>query len=87
MCTYSTERIPVQGSAKGAQGWFSPTTASVYYDHPVHAQAAHSLNIDFLAPEAGPGARVALELTAQTARSLVAAIEAALASVPVELLE
>jgi tRNA A37 threonylcarbamoyltransferase TsaD len=87
MCTYTTERIPVQGSAKGANGWFSPTMASVYYDHPVHAQATHSLNIDFLAPEAGPGARVALELTAETARSLAAAIEAALASVPVELLE
>ncbi len=87
MCTYTTERIAVQGSAKGPHGWFSPTVASVYYDHPVHAPAAHSLNIDFLAPGADPGARVALELTAETARSLAAAIEAALAAVPVELLE
>src|SRR6185437_3013644 len=67
MCTYTTERIAVTGSAKGPQGWFRATTVSVYYDHPVHAQAAHSLNIDFLAPDQGPSARVALELTADTA--------------------
>jgi hypothetical protein len=51
----------------------------------VHAQAEHTLNIDFLAPERGPGARVAVELTAASARELVAAITAALASVPPEL--
>ena len=87
MCTYVTERIPVSGSAKGPNGWFAATTASVYYDHPVHAQAGHSLNIDFLAPEEGPSARVALELTAETARALAAAIEAALAAVPAEMIE
>jgi hypothetical protein len=87
MCTYVTERIPVSGSAKGPNGWFAATTASVYYDHPVHAQAGHSLNIDFLAPQEGPSARVALELSAETARALAAAIEAALAAVPAEMIE
>jgi hypothetical protein len=87
MCTYTTERIDVSGSAKGPQGWFKATTASVYYDHPVHAPAAHTLNIDVLAPGDGPAARVALELTAESARALAAAIEAALASVPAELIE
>jgi hypothetical protein len=87
MCTYTTERIDLSGSAKGPQGWFKATTASVYYDHPVHAPAAHTLNIDVLAPGDGPAARVALELTAESARALAAAIEAALASVPAELIE
>jgi hypothetical protein len=87
MCTYNTERIDVSGSAKGPTGWFRATTASVYYDHPVHAPAGHTLNIDFLAPAEGPSARVALELTADTARALSAAIEAALAAVPADLLE
>jgi hypothetical protein len=87
MCTYTTERIAVTGSAKGPHGWFAATTASIYYDHPVHTQAGHSLNIDILAPEQGPSARVALELTAETARALAAAIEAALAAVPPELIE
>jgi hypothetical protein len=44
--------------------------------------AEHTLNIDFAAPANGPGARVAVELTAQSARDLVDAIEAALASAP-----
>ena len=86
MCTYQTEQIKVTGSGKGANGWFGVTDATVYYDHPVHTQAEHSLNIDFLNPGQGPGARVAVELTAESARELAKAIEAALASVPAELL-
>jgi hypothetical protein len=87
MCTYTTERIELRGSAKGAQGWFSATTASVYYDHPVHAPAGHTLNIDVLAPADGPSARVALELTAESALALADAIRAALAAVPADLIE
>ena len=63
MCTYLTEQIKVTGSGKGADGWFGLTDASVYFDHPVHAAAEHSLNIDFLNPGQGPSARVAVELT------------------------
>jgi hypothetical protein len=86
MCTYATIRTPMQGSAKGPEGrWFHVTDGTVYFDHPVHAQAEHTLNIDFAAPERGPSARVAVELTAASARQLVAAIEAALASAPAEL--
>ena len=70
MCTYATESVTIEGSAKGAQGWFAVSTASVYFDHPVHAQHEHTLNIDFLAPERGPAARVAVELTADSARAL-----------------
>jgi hypothetical protein len=74
------------GSAKGPNGkWFAVTDATVYYDHPVHALAEHTLNIDLADPSRGPSARVAVELTAQSARELVAAITAALASAPAEL--
>ena len=82
MCTYLTENIAAAGSGKGAQGWFRLSEASVYFDHPVHALADHTLNIDFRNPEFGPSARVAVELTAQTARALVAAIESTLAAAP-----
>jgi hypothetical protein len=82
MCTYNTEKVEITGSGKGATGWFSLTDATVYFDHPVHAMAEHTLNIDFLNPAKGPSARVAVELTAESARVLAAAIEAALASVP-----
>jgi Family of unknown function (DUF6295) len=82
MCTYLTEKIEVAGSGKGAGGWFGLTEASVYFDHPVHAPAEHTLNIDFLAPERGPSARVAVELTVESARALAKAIEATLAAAP-----
>jgi Family of unknown function (DUF6295) len=81
MCTYATERLAVQGSAKGPNGsWFQVTDASVYFDHPVHAMADHTLNIDLTDPSRGPGARVAVELTAGSARALATAIEVALSA-------
>ena len=82
MCTYLAEKVDVEGSGKGTAGWFGLTEASVYFDHPQHARAEHTLNIDFLNPGQGPSARVAVELTAASARALAAAIESTLASVP-----
>ena len=82
MCTHVTEKINVEGSGKGPDGWLRLTEASVYFDHPVHAMADHTLNIDFLAPAKGPSARVAVELTAGTAEALIVAIRAALDAVP-----
>lgn len=86
MCTYTTEHAVISGSGKGKDGWFALSEATVYYDHPVHAQAGHTLNIDFADPAGSPGSRVAVELSAESARQLVAAIERTLASVPPELL-
>ena len=63
MCTYLTEKIDVDGSGKGATGWFAASQATVYVDHPVHAPYGHTVNIDVLNPALGPSARVALELT------------------------
>jgi hypothetical protein len=86
MCTYLTERVAITGSGKGASGWFALSDATGYFDHPVHASAEHTLNIDFINPAQGPGARVAVELTAESARQLAQAIEATLASAPPGLL-
>ncbi|MDR0341768.1 MAG: DUF6295 family protein [Nocardiopsaceae bacterium] len=85
MCTYLTEKVQVAGSGKGAAGWFPVTDATVYLDHPQHAPAEHTLNIDFLNPGQGPSARVAVELTPASARALATAIESALASAPADL--
>lgn len=86
MCTYATVNTEIEGSAKGpGSSWFHVTRGTVYFDHPVHALAEHTLNIDFADPAHGPAARVAVELTAASARELVAAIEAALASAPAAL--
>jgi hypothetical protein len=78
MCSYVTVSAELTGSAKGPDGWFSVTAASVYFDHPFHAPLEHSLNIDFVDPGSGPAARVAVELSAASARELVRCIEAAL---------
>jgi uncharacterized protein DUF6295 len=86
MCTYATLNADLDGSAKGPESrWFHVSHGTVYFDHPVHAMADHTLNIDFTDPSRGPGARVAVELTANSARALVEAIEGALASAPVEM--
>lgn len=82
MCTYLTEKVAVEGSGKGCAGWFRLSEASVYFDHPQHAPAEHTLNIDFLNPERGPSARVAVELTAESARALAAAITSTLDAAP-----
>ncbi len=86
MCTYATVNTDIEGSAKGPDSaWFRVSHGTVYFDHPVHALPEHTLNIDFTNPERGPGARVAVELSPESARALVQAIEAALASAPAEM--
>ena len=84
MCTYSTERVEVAGSVKGPAGWFPLRLASVYFDHPQHTPADHTLNIDFLNPDLGPSTRVAVELSEQSARALAAALHTALAAAPMD---
>jgi hypothetical protein len=86
MCTYQTTSIAVTGSGKGAEGWFALSDASVYFDHPVHAAADHTLNIDLLNPARGPGFRVALELDPHSARALAEAILQSLDTAPPGLL-
>jgi hypothetical protein len=82
MCTYQTTTLTVQGSGKGAQGWFPVSDATVYFDHPVHAPADHTLNIDLINPARGASARVALELDPESARALAEAILQTLESIP-----
>lgn len=80
MCTSITEKAEMSGSAKGPDGWFSLTHAHVYFDHPYHAPLDHALMIDFVSHSAGPATRVAVELSAESARQLIDTIRAALAS-------
>jgi len=84
MCTMIVENAKLTGSAKGPTGWFKLSQANVSYDHPFNVQLEYALNIDFVDPDRGPSARVAVELTAESARSLVRSIEAALARAEAE---
>jgi hypothetical protein len=76
MCSYITEMTSLTGSAKAADEWVRLSGAAVYFDHPQHALADHTLNIDLTGVD---GRRIAVELTAASARRLLAACEAALA--------
>ena len=82
MCTYVTEKVALTGSAKSGGEWLNVTEAAVYFDHPVHTLATHTLNIDLRRPAAGPSARVGIELTAETARALAESILSVLGAVP-----
>jgi len=78
MCTMIVEKVNIEGSGKGTSGWFKLEQANVSFDHPFHAPLEHALNIDFVNESQGPSARVAVELSEQAARALVATILAVL---------
>lgn len=72
MCTTISAKASVSGSGKGPQGWFAVDRVYVGYDHPHHAPLEHAVSLDFVNETAGPGARVAVELTRDSARELAA---------------
>jgi hypothetical protein len=80
MCTSIVEIVNAQGTGKGEEGWFDLTTAVVSYDHPHHALLEDAINIDFVNPALGPGARVAVEITLDSAKELSAALARAVAA-------
>jgi Family of unknown function (DUF6295) len=74
MCTGIAETEQVSGSGKGPQGWFKLAQVCVSYDHPNETPLEHTLNIDFLNQTEGPSARVAVELTPESAKKLAETI-------------
>ena len=74
MCTGIVESAEVSGSGKGPRGWFKLEQVNVSFDHPSDAQLDQALNIDFVNQNEGPSARVAVELSPESARRLVNAI-------------
>ncbi len=80
MCTSIVEIVEVEGTGKGEEGWFDLTTAVVSYDHPHHALLEDAINIDFVNPALGPAARVAVEITLESAREFSAALARAIAA-------
>ena len=78
MCTMIAQQVQIDGSGKGTSGWFALREVDVSYDHPFDAPFEHALNIDFVNEAQGPGARVAVELSVEAARTLVETILAVL---------
>ena len=79
MCTMIAKQVEIDGSGKGAGGWFPVRQVNVSYDHPYEVRLEHAVNIDFVNEAQGPGARVAVELTLESARQLVQTIHEVLA--------
>ena len=80
MCTSIVEVVGVQGAGKGDGGWFALDRAVVSYDHPHHALLEEAITLDFVSSALGPGARVAVELSLETAKHLCAALARAIAA-------
>lgn len=78
MCTAIAEKAPLEGSARGPDGWFRLDQAYITYDHPHHASLEHALCLSFVAKEGTGGGRVAVELPRGAARDLAERILAAL---------
>ena len=86
MCTGIVETATLSGSGKGPQGWFKLERVNVSFDHPTDALLEHALNIDFVSQKESPGARVAVELSSESARKLVEVILTTLSRGEAELL-
>jgi hypothetical protein len=80
MCTSIVEIVGAEGAGKGRDGWFKLTHAVVSYDHPHHALLEEAIAIDFVNEAMEPDARVAVELTLQSAKELRDALVRAIAA-------
>jgi len=79
MCTMISMQTQVYGSGKGSNGWFEISQANVGYDHATHSQLDHALLLDFVNPNLGVGARVAVEMDIASGKALIAQLQAAIA--------
>ena len=79
MCTSVVEIVEVSGAGNSEIGWFPLSRAVVSYDHPHHALLDDAITIDFVNADLGPAARTAVEITLESARALVGALERAIA--------
>jgi len=84
MCTSIVEIVGAEGAGKGDGGWFKLTHSVVSYDHPHHALLEEAITIDFVNAALGPGSRVAVELTLQSAKELSGALARAIAAAEIE---
>ena len=84
MCTSIVEIVGAEGAGKSGDGWIGLTHAVVSYDHPHHALLEEAIAIDFVNAGMGPGARVAVELTLDSAKALSGALTRAIEAAEIE---
>ena len=84
MCTSIVEVVRASGAGKSSDGWIELTHAVVSYDHPHHALLEEAITLDFINDTLAPGARVAVELTLESAKELSKALVKAIAAAEIE---
>lgn len=75
MCTSILEIVETDGMGKGGEGWIDLTHAVVSYDHPHHALFEDAITLDFVNSALGPGSRIGIEISLETAKELCAALQ------------
>jgi hypothetical protein len=78
MCTSIVEIVDADGAGKAEGGWIDLTHAVVSYDHPHHAFFDEAITIDFVNTNLGPSARVAVEISLESAKKFAAALNKAI---------
>lgn len=84
MCTGLVQRVKVTGAGKSPNGWFKLDEVSVMYDCTYHTSTPMGVNIEFFNEKEGPGARVAVELSPESAMELVHSVMESLYSAGID---
>ncbi len=84
MCTSIIEITPAEGMAKRGTTWFPLSQSVVAYDHARHAPLGDVITLDFVNTALGPEARAGIELSLDSAKSLRAALDRAIAAAEFE---
>ncbi len=84
MCTSIVEIVPAEGMAKRGEDWFPLTRAVVAYDHARHAPFGDVITLDFINTSLTHDARAGVELTLESARELLAALDRAITAAEFE---
>jgi len=84
MCTSIIEIARAEGMAKRGGDWFPLTQAVVAYDHARHAPLGDVITLDFVNVTLDAGARAGVELTLESAKALLAALDRVIAAAEYE---
>jgi len=84
MCTSIIEIAREKGMAKRGGDWFPLTQAVVAYDHARHAPLGDVITLDFVNVTLDAGARAGVELTLESAKALLAALDRVIAAAEYE---
>src|SRR6187455_2881888 len=84
MCTSIIEVVNAEGMAKRGDEWFPLSQAVVAYDHARHAPLGDVITLDFINTALDPGARAGVELTLESAKQLLAALDWAITAAEFE---